>query len=232
MTRTLHKVTAFITRRRGNETDRLLFRHETAGIQIPDGTVEDGEAIDDDALREGREETALDELSLVAKIGSFDQQPPEGHSLILETTDVISRPGGNNLFNARIRNGYGVKVERTPRIPAAPRMRATASTATGCQGPISQTLSNPKTHISTTPLKNVAVPSLMVQCVPRQSLGTRSRVASPKLYHFLEAVIVQMHPKPRAAIHLTTFARENDRILMVNVQRRFSFGVTEALKIT
>lgn len=72
----------------------------------------------------------------------------------------------------------------------------------------------------------------------------------------LEAVIVQMHPKPRAAIvedclatghhvlvpkppamdtreatHLATLARENDRILMVNVQRRFSFGVTEALKI-
>lgn len=102
---------------------------------------------------------------------------------MLETTDVISRPGGNNPFSARIRNGYGIKVEREQegyalirsegwndainrqyitvgivgwvptrvlttsqvrhlyhlscaadtRIPGSPKMRATASTASGRQ---------------------------------------------------------------------------------------------------
>ena len=72
----------------------------------------------------------------------------------------------------------------------------------------------------------------------------------------LEAVIVQMHPKPRGqivadcldarlhvlvpkppavdtseAIHLADLAHKRDRILMVNVQRRFSYGVTQALEI-
>jgi ADP-ribose pyrophosphatase YjhB (NUDIX family) len=72
MSRPLHKVTTFITRHRGNETDLLLFRHGSAGIQIPGGTVEEGEATDNAALREGREETDLDALTLIAKIGSFD----------------------------------------------------------------------------------------------------------------------------------------------------------------
>ena len=39
----LEKVTAFILHQEHGETELLLFEHPTAGIQIPAGTVEEGE---------------------------------------------------------------------------------------------------------------------------------------------------------------------------------------------
>lgn len=66
--RVVQKVLAYIT-----HGDRLLvFRHPhalAAGIQVPAGTVEPGEAFAGAALREAQEETGLPELTLVRLVG-------------------------------------------------------------------------------------------------------------------------------------------------------------------
>ena len=42
----VEKVTAFIIRERAGERQLLLFEHPNAGVQIPAGTVEEGESPD------------------------------------------------------------------------------------------------------------------------------------------------------------------------------------------
>jgi 8-oxo-dGTP pyrophosphatase MutT (NUDIX family) len=62
------KVVAYITRRRR----LLVFTHRDfpeAGVQVPAGTVEAGEAGEVAVLREAHEETGLDDLTLVRYLG-------------------------------------------------------------------------------------------------------------------------------------------------------------------
>ena len=67
MTRFVEKVVAYITR----ETSLLVFRHvdSDAGIQVPAGTLEPGEDIEDGALREAKEETGLSHLVMRRFLG-------------------------------------------------------------------------------------------------------------------------------------------------------------------
>ena len=62
------KVVAYIT-----DGDKLLVfshpHHTEAGIQVPAGTVEEGESLDEAVLREAREETGLDNLELRSYLG-------------------------------------------------------------------------------------------------------------------------------------------------------------------
>jgi 8-oxo-dGTP diphosphatase len=67
----VRKVVAYITL-----GDRLLvFTHRDypeAGVQVPAGTVEAGEALDEAVLREAEEETGLKNLKLVKYLGAQD----------------------------------------------------------------------------------------------------------------------------------------------------------------
>jgi ADP-ribose pyrophosphatase YjhB (NUDIX family) len=65
---TVHKVAALITRGEGAGRELLVFRHPSASIQLPAGTVEMGEEIEAAALREVHEETGLTDVAIVARL--------------------------------------------------------------------------------------------------------------------------------------------------------------------
>ena len=66
-----HKVLAYVTRRRNGQHQLLVFTHRDypeAGMQVPAGTVEPGEAIEAALFREIGEETGLADVQLVRKL--------------------------------------------------------------------------------------------------------------------------------------------------------------------
>lgn len=81
----VHKVSAFITRDTAMGRQILLFRHPTAGIQVPAGTVEDGEGLETAVLREVTEETGLTQVRIISYLGKMDNE-------LEPDSRVISRP--------------------------------------------------------------------------------------------------------------------------------------------
>ncbi len=106
----LEKVTAFITRQTPDGVDLLLFRHPTSGIQIPAGTVEEGETPKIAVIREVSEETSLTSLTLQQQIGFRDELPPAGQVFITQPTRVYSRPDPASFDWAYFRRGLPVNV--------------------------------------------------------------------------------------------------------------------------
>lgn len=86
------KVTAFVTRPSDKGHDLLLFQHPNAGVQIPAGTVEEGETPEAAVLREAVEETGLAPLTIRRALGCAEQRLPEGHRVIGRSTKVYARP--------------------------------------------------------------------------------------------------------------------------------------------
>ncbi len=108
----LEKVTAFITRPGQDGAELLLFQHPNAGIQIPAGTVEEGEPLDRAVLREVTEETGLTRVRIVHHIGWRDELPPGATHVILHPTVVYSRPDPTSIDWARFRRGIAVRLLR------------------------------------------------------------------------------------------------------------------------
>ena len=89
---TIEKVLAYIT----NRDNLLVFRHvdiPEAGLQVPAGTVQDGESPERAVLREAQEETGLKDLVLVRSLGKTRiDMTPFGKSEIHDRTYLPS-PG-------------------------------------------------------------------------------------------------------------------------------------------
>lgn len=88
MNKVVQKVTAFIVRERDGVKELLVFKHPTAGIQIPAGTVEKSEDIETAVKREVYEETGLRSVEIENYLGCFENELESNQRIIAETTQV------------------------------------------------------------------------------------------------------------------------------------------------
>ena len=78
------KALAYITREAGGRQQLLVFVHRhnpEAGVQVPAGTANEGEAIEATLFREVEEETGLTDLQLVREIAVYDYRHPETYNI-------------------------------------------------------------------------------------------------------------------------------------------------------
>ena len=92
MNQTVQKVTAFIVREKDGIKELLVFKHPTAGVQIPAGTVERGENIEVAVKREAYEETGLQFVKIENYLGCFENELENNQRIIAETTPVYIEP--------------------------------------------------------------------------------------------------------------------------------------------
>ncbi len=105
----VQKVTAFIVREKCGAKELLVFKHPTAGIQIPAGTVEVGEDIEAAVKREVFEETGLRSVEIEAYLGRFENELSEGERIIAETTQVYIEPDLNAMpYKEKLTKGLTV----------------------------------------------------------------------------------------------------------------------------
>lgn len=89
----MEKVTALILRpAKGQKVEILIFRHPTAGLQIPAGTVNIGEAPEAAVLREVEEETGLTEVRIVRKLGVEKIELPADQAVLKESLHPYMEP--------------------------------------------------------------------------------------------------------------------------------------------
>lgn len=92
MNEVIQKVAAFIIRERSGIKELLVFKHPTAGVQIPAGTVEKGEDIETAVKREVYEETGLQLVEIENYLGCFENELENNQRIIAETTQVYIEP--------------------------------------------------------------------------------------------------------------------------------------------
>ena len=103
----IQKVTAFITRRQRDARQLLLFRHPLAGTQVPAGTVEEGEGLQDALRREVREETGLD-LADAAHLGVWANELAATERVTLGAAPLLAGPAADAAELAAV--GRGVSM--------------------------------------------------------------------------------------------------------------------------
>jgi 8-oxo-dGTP pyrophosphatase MutT (NUDIX family) len=108
----VEKITAFITRNCTNKKELLLILHPNAGIQIPTGTVEEGETIEEALKREIKEETGLEKKLIKRYIGFKENKLKNDEFLISEKTKVYSRPNPNSFDWVELRKGITIISNR------------------------------------------------------------------------------------------------------------------------
>ena len=114
MNKIVQKVTAFIIRERNGFKELLVFKHPTAGIQIPAGTVEAGEDLETAVKREAYEETGLRLVEIEGYLGCIENELAEGERIIAETTQVYIQPSLNAMpYAKKLTRGLTVDYHTT-----------------------------------------------------------------------------------------------------------------------
>ena len=110
----IQKVTAFIVRERGGIKELLVFKHPTAGVQIPAGTVEDGENLETAVKREVYEETDLQFVEIEEYLGCIENELGDNERIIAETTQVYIEPYLNAMpYEEKLTKGMTVDYHST-----------------------------------------------------------------------------------------------------------------------
>jgi 8-oxo-dGTP pyrophosphatase MutT (NUDIX family) len=110
MVTAIEKITAFVTRETVSGIDLLLFEHPYAGIQIPAGTVNQGETPLEAALREVAEETGLSPVEYRQYLGVHESDLPADQAVICTDTRVYARPDTTSFDWAHLRRGITVSI--------------------------------------------------------------------------------------------------------------------------
>jgi 8-oxo-dGTP pyrophosphatase MutT (NUDIX family) len=114
----LEKVTVFITRDPAHVPELLVFRHPHAGVQIPAGTVEEGEPAETAALREAWEETGLNALTVVNYLGAVQTTLKPDARVALRRAVLLQQPApdapetDSPLWFLGLRRGLFVRLLR------------------------------------------------------------------------------------------------------------------------
>lgn len=112
MSEPLGKVTALITRKTKTTPEILVFRHPSAGIQLPAGTVEPNESFTDAVIREVVEETGLTQVTIRKFLG--ERIFHEDRSFILQTTKLRKLPCLQaETFEVAVLRGHSCEVQWT-----------------------------------------------------------------------------------------------------------------------
>ncbi len=110
MDEAVRKVTAFITRKRDGVKELLVFKHPTAGIQIPAGTVSEGEDLEVALRREVCEETGLKSVETQEYLGCLENELEEAERVVARTTYVYIEPDLNAIpYRQKLPRGLTVK---------------------------------------------------------------------------------------------------------------------------
>ncbi len=114
MNNVVQKVTAFIIREDSGVRELLVFKHPTAGIQIPAGTVEDCEDVETAVRREVYEETGLRFIDIEGYLGCIENELESAERIIAETTQVYIEPNLNAIpYAKKLNRGLTVDYHAT-----------------------------------------------------------------------------------------------------------------------
>ena len=108
------KVTAYVTRERNGVKELLVFKHPSAGVQIPAGTVEDGESLETAVKREIYEETGLKLVKIEKSLGYIENELEENERIVAKTTQVYIKPNLNSIpYKEKLTRGLTVDYNST-----------------------------------------------------------------------------------------------------------------------
>ena len=109
MKKPFEKVSAFITQERNGVEMLLVFKHPTAGVQIPAGSVEIEEDIETTATRETYEETGLQHVKIEKYLGCFENELESNEKITTETTRVYNEPNLSSIpYKQKLTRGLTV----------------------------------------------------------------------------------------------------------------------------